>query len=98
MPYQPIAFTRRKIAEAVAGAIDVSREDAEAILTVIFSGIAGALNRGDKVELRGFGTFTTHERGARVGRNPSTGARIDVPAKRVPHFKPSRELQEIVNR
>ena len=97
-PVGSIAFTRAKIAEAVAGAIDVSRGDADAILTAILSGIAGALNRGDKIELRGFGTFTTRQRGARVGRNPRTGAQVDVPAKRVPHFKPAKELLKIINR
>jgi integration host factor subunit beta len=97
-PHQPIAFTRAKISEAVAGAIDVPRWYAEAIVDAIFDGIAGALNRGDKVELRGFGTFTSRQRGARVGRNPKTGVRIDVAPKRVPHFKPSRELLQIVNR
>lgn len=65
-PHQPIAFTRAKIAEAVAGGIDVSRRDADAIVDAIFSSVAGALNRGDKVELRGFGSFRSHQRGARV--------------------------------
>ena len=97
-PHQPIAFTRAKISEAVAGAIDVPRRDAEAIVDAIFSGILDALNRGDKVELRGFGSFRLRQRGARVGWNPRTGARVDVPAKRVPHFKPAKELLKIINR
>ena len=97
-PLGAIAFTRAQISEAIVGAIDVSRRVAEAIVDAIFDGIAGALNRGDKVELRGFGTFTSRQKGARVGRNPKTGARVDVPAKRVPHFKPGRELLQIINR
>jgi integration host factor subunit beta len=96
--HEPVVFTWAQIYEAIAGAIDVSRRDAEAIMDAIFSGILDALNRGDKVELRGFGTFTSRKRGARVGRNPKTGVRVDVPPKRVPHFKPSKELLQIVNR
>jgi len=57
-----------------------------------------ALRAGDKVEFRGFGSFGTRPRAARVGRNPKTGARVDVPAKRVPYFKASKELKELVNR
>jgi integration host factor subunit beta len=53
-----------------------------------------ALHRGEKVELRGFGSFRTRERGPRRGRNPKTGAPVDVPAKRVPYFKPGKELKE----
>ena len=86
--YEPVAVGRARIAEAVARAIDVRRRDADDIVDAILDGIAGAVNRGDKVELRGFGTFTSRQRAARVGRNPKTGARVDVPAKRVPHFKP----------
>jgi len=95
---QPVAFTRAEIVEAVAGAIDVTRRDAGAIVDVILSCIAGALNRGDKVELRGFGTFTSHQRRAWVGRNPKTGALVEVPLKRVPHFKPSKKLLRNINR
>jgi integration host factor subunit beta len=55
-----------------------------------------AIARGDKIEIRGFGSFHTRRRRARVGRNPKTGARVEVPAKRIPFFKPSRELRDVV--
>jgi len=56
-----------------------------------------SLKTGDKIEIRGFGSFRTRERRARIGRNPKTGARVDVPAKRIPYFKPSKELKDLVN-
>jgi integration host factor subunit beta len=55
------------------------------------------LKGGDKIEIRGFGSFRTRQRNARTGRNPKTGAKVDVPAKRVPFFKPSKELRDSVN-
>jgi integration host factor subunit beta len=90
--------TRAEIVRAVAGAIGVSLGDADVIVDVILGGITGASNRGDTVELRGFGTFTTRQRQAWVGRNPKNGIRVEVPPKRVPHFKPSKKLLEIINR
>lgn len=77
--------------------IDISREDAGVIVDAIFNGIVGALSRGDKVELRGFGTFTTYQRRAHRGRNPKTGASVAVPPKRVSHFKASRSLLGLIN-
>ena len=56
-----------------------------------------ALRTGDKIEIRGFGSFRTRQRQSRVGRNPKTGARVEVPAKRIPYFKPSKELKDLVN-
>ncbi len=56
-----------------------------------------ALRAGDKIEIRGFGSFRTRQRQPRVGRNPKTGARVEVPAKRIPYFKPSKELKDLVN-
>ena len=55
------------------------------------------LKANDKIEVRGFGSFRTRQRQARTGRNPKTGAAVDVPAKRVPYFKPSKELRDLVN-
>jgi integration host factor subunit beta len=64
------------------------------IVETVFNSIISALHRGDKVELRGYGSIRTRERGPRRGRNPKTGAPVDVPAKRVPYFKPGKELKE----
>ena len=77
---------------------DLTRTDAETIIETIFDSVVGALRSGDKIEIRGFGSFRTRQRNARIGRNPKTGARVDVPAKRVPFFKPSKDLRDLVNR
>ena len=60
--------------------------------------IVETLHRGERVELRGFGSFRLRRRGPHRGRNPRTGARVDVPSKRVAYFKPGKELQELLNR
>lgn len=71
--------------------------DVEAIVTTIFDEITAALTAGRRVELRGFGAFSTRGRDARTGRNPRTGAAVKVDAKRVPYFKPGKELREKLN-
>ena len=69
----------------------------EEITTTIFEEITTALARGDRVELRGFGAFSVKERGARVGRNPRTGAPVQVAAKYIPYFKTGKQLREKLN-
>jgi integration host factor subunit beta len=71
--------------------------DVEAIVTTIFDEITDALADGRRVELRGFGAFSTRAREARTGRNPRTGTAVEVDAKRVPYFKPGKELREKLN-
>lgn len=71
--------------------------DVELIVATIFDEITGALARGERVELRGFGAFTVKHRGARTGRNPRTGAAVPVVEKAVPFFKAGKELRERVN-
>ena len=61
------------------------------------SSVVRSLRDGDKSEIRGFGSFRTRQRQPRVGRNPKTGTRVEVPAKRIPFFKPSKELKDLVN-
>lgn len=73
------------------------QRDVERIVSTIFSEITGALARGDRVELRGFGAFSVKERDARMGRNPRTGAAVAVPEKRVPFFKTGKDLRERLN-
>ena len=65
--------------------------------TAIVSEGFRTLNQGEKIELRGFGSFRVRERGARRGRNPKTGDPVSIPAKRVPYFKPGKELKELIN-
>jgi integration host factor subunit beta len=87
-------MTKAELVEEVARAAELNKRDAEVIVETVFDSIIGALHGGEKVELRGFGSFRTRERGPRRGRNPKTGEPVDVPAKRVPYFKPGKELKE----
>lgn len=73
------------------------QRDVERIVTTIFDEVAAALARGDRVELRGFGAFSVKKRDARQGRNPRTGATVDVGAKAVPFFKTGKQLREKLN-
>lgn len=73
------------------------QRDVERIVTTIFDEISDALARGDRVELRGFGAFSTKERAARVGRNPRTGEAVQVEKKYVPYFKCGKDLRDRLN-
>ncbi|MBC7985476.1 MAG: integration host factor subunit beta [Sphingomonadaceae bacterium] len=75
----------------------LSNKDVERLVTAFFDTIANQLARGGRVELRGFGAFSTRQRDARTGRNPRTGAAVAVDAKRVPYFKPGKEMRERLN-
>ena len=66
-------------------------------MEAIFDSIVRSLRAGDKIEIRGYGSFRTRQRQPRVGRNPKTGTRVEVPSKRIPYFKPSKELKDLVN-
>ena len=74
------------------------QRDLERIVTVVLDEIVEAFRNGDRVELRGFGTFTAKERIARTGRNPLTGAAVEVAAKKAPAFKPGKEMREQLNK
>lgn len=76
---------------------DLRAEEVEQVVDIFFDEISARLAEGGRVELRGFGTFSTREREARTGRNPRTGASVPVPAKRVPYFKPGKEMRERLN-
>jgi integration host factor subunit beta len=71
----------------------LTMRDVERIVATVFNQITAALARGDRVELRGFGAFSTRARGQRVGRNPRTGDEVSVPDKAVPHFRTGKELR-----
>jgi integration host factor subunit beta len=90
-------MTKAELIEDVARAVEMSRKDSEVIVETIFESIVKSLRVGDKVEIRGFGSFRTRQRKARIGRNPKTGVRVDVPAKKIPYFNPSKELKDLVN-
>jgi integration host factor subunit beta len=90
-------MTKADLIEEVSRAVEMSRKDSEVIVETVFESIVNALRTADKIEIRGFGSFRTRERRSRVGRNPKTGARVEVPPKRVPYFKPSKELKDLIN-
>jgi integration host factor subunit beta len=76
---------------------DLRADEVEQVLDTFFDEIGKRLAEGGRVELRGFGAFSTRERGARKGRNPRTGEAVDVPEKKVPYFKPGKEMRRVVN-
>lgn len=96
MSKQP-TLTKADLIEEVLRVTELPRKESESIVETIFDSIIESLQKGDKIEIRGFGSFRTRQRNARTGRNPKTGAKVDVPAKRVPFFKPSKELRDSVN-
>ena len=75
----------------------LSVREVERIVTTIFDAVIEQLASGGRVELRGFGAFSTRARSARTGRNPRTGDQVDVAAKRVPYFKPGKEMRARLN-
>ena len=84
--------------EEVARATELTKKQAEVIVEAVFDGIIASLRAGQKIELRGFGSFKLRQRGARVARNPKkSGVKVMVPPKRVPYFKPGKKLRELIN-
>jgi len=90
-------MTKADLIEEVSRVVEMTRKESEVIVETIFDSIVRSLRTGDKIEIRGFGSFRTRQRQARIGRNPKSGDRVDVPAKRIPFFKPSKELRDLVN-
>lgn len=86
-------MVRAELATQVANNLGISKKTATDAINIVFDNISQALSSGDKVELRGFGSFTIREREARHGRNPRTGEPVKVPAKKVPFFKAGKELK-----
>src|SRR5262245_40245337 len=90
-------MTKADLVEEVSKVTELTRKDSEVIVDTLFDSVIKALKTGDKLEVRGFGSFRVRQRNARVGRNPKTGEKVEVPAKRVPYFKPSKELKDLIN-
>ena len=90
-------LTKADLVEEVTRVTELPRKESEAVVETIFESIIQALQGNDKIEIRGFGSFRTRKRRGRIGRNPKTGVKVNVPPKRIPYFKPSKELKEIVN-
>jgi integration host factor subunit beta len=90
-------MTKAELVEEVARSTELTKKHAEIIVNTVFESIVDSLKAGEKIELRGFGSFRIRRRGARMGRNPKTGDRVEVPAKRIPYFKPGKDLREMLN-
>ncbi len=90
-------MTKDEIVTKIAGDAGLSKKEAQSALKAVTSGISGALAKGDSVTLVGFGTFSVSQRAARTGRNPQTGATIQIKASKAPKFKAGKTLKDAVN-
>ena len=90
-------MTKAELVDEVARSTELTKKHAEIIVNTVFESIVDSLKAGEKIELRGFGSFRIRRRGARIGRNPKTGDKVEVPAKRIPYFKPGKDLREMLN-
>jgi integration host factor subunit beta len=91
-------MTKSELIERIMTANNfLNRKESELVVNIIFDSMAKALRDGDKVEIRGFGSFTVRERESREARNPKNGEIVRIPAKRTPFFKTGKELRERVN-
>jgi integration host factor subunit beta len=90
-------MTKSDMAEKLAAKLNITKQQAEGIINIFTNSIIEALSKGDKVEIRGFGSFRVRHRLAKEGRNPKTGAKVFVPPKKVPFFKTGKEFRLIVD-
>ena len=90
-------MTKAELVEKVADKTQLTKKQAETVVNILLNSITEALSEGDKVELRGFGSFRIRNRNPREGRNPKTGDTVQIPAKRVPFFKAGKELRDMVD-
>ncbi len=90
-------MTKAELVNRVSKRTDLNKRDAEVMVQTVLDSIIESLQNGDKVELRGFGSFRLRERAPRIGRNPKTGEKVNVPSKRVPYFKPGKDLKSLIN-
>jgi integration host factor subunit beta len=90
-------MTKAELVDNVSDKVNLTKKQTEVIVNILFNSITEALSEGDKVELRGFGSFRIRDRNPREGRNPKTGDTVHIPAKKVPFFKAGKELREMVD-
>ena len=90
-------MTKAELVERVANQINLTKKQTEVVVNTVFSSITESLAEGKKVELRGFGSFRIRQRNARIGRNPKSGRKVEVPSKKVPFFKAGKELRQLVD-
>jgi len=91
-------MTKGELIEVISQRPDFNLKKAETVVNTIFDSMSDALTQGDRVEIRGFGSFEVRDYGSYTGRNPKTGAEVRVAAKKAPFFKTGKELRERVNR
>ena len=90
-------MTKAELVDEVARTTQLTKKNAELIVNTVFDSIISSLKEGEKIELRGFGSFRIRHRGPRIGRNPKTGEQVQVPSKRIPYFKPGKDLKSLLN-
>ncbi len=90
-------MTKAELVEKVANRIELSKKDAEVVINAIIQSISDSLAGGEKVEIRGFGSFRIRDRNARTARNPKSGEWLEVPAKKVQFFKAVNDLKNLVD-
>lgn len=91
-------MTRSELVERLADTTPLlTRRDAEEVVSILFDSMTEALVKGDRVEIRGFGSFTVRERDPRRARNPRSGRTLQIPSRKIPFFKTGKELRERVN-
>jgi integration host factor subunit beta len=91
-------MTKAELVDEVARVVQLTKKQAETIVNIVFDSIVDSLRAGQKIELRGFGSFRLRSRKSRTGRNPKTGEKVEVPSKKIPYFKPGKELKELINK
>ena len=92
-----MALTKAEIAEALFNQLGLNKREARELVDLFFEEIRAALATGEQVKLSGFGNFDLRDKNQRPGRNPKTGEKVEVPPKKIPYFKPSKELKDFVN-
>lgn len=90
-------LTKAELVTEVVDTLGISRAQAEAVVAMVLQSLTEALQDGEAIELRGFGSFGVRQRRPRMGRNPKTGEQVSIPAKRVPFFKPGKALKDLLN-
>ena len=95
--YKGFSVNKSELIEAVAGSADISKAAAGRAIDAVVESVTSALKKGDQVTLIGFGTFSVKDRAARTGRNPQTGAEIQIAAAKIPSFKAGKGLKDAVN-
>src|SRR5688572_14040596 len=91
-------MTKAELVDEVARVVQLTKKQAETIVNIVFDSIVDSLRAGQKIELRGFGSFRLRSRKSRTGRNSKTGEKLEVPSKKIPYFKPGKELKELINK